>query len=250
MDRMIYVVGNEQEQHFEILFEIFEALGWSFADQCYHLSYWYISLPDGKMKSREGNVVDADTLYSTVTQEALRNVQGRYPDLDSTSATHRAQRIAMAAIKFFIVKYDAMKDFVFDREDSLRFDWETWPYVLYTYARARSILRTFEDSYERSEWVSINSDHLAWDDGAHQLLVTLNQFSETVARAAHLYQPYLVARYCIDLASAFNSRYHTTTILDETNTDPTSSRVALAQTVSDTLARWLWLLGIETVEVM
>ena len=247
MDRMIYVVGNEQDQHFALLFEIFQALWYSFADQCYHLSYGYISLPDGKMKSREWNVVDADTLYDTITAQALANVQERYTDISEQEAYTRAQRIAMAAIKFFIIKYDAKKDFVFDREQSLRFDGETWPYVLYTYARGRSILRGYE--WDTSN-LTISHDLLDTDLTAHQLAILVGQFTETVARAASLYQPYLVARYCVDLASLFNTWYHNTKVLDLSDPSVTQSRLALVDRVSSTIKEWLWLLWIETIEVM
>lgn len=140
MDRMIYVVGNEQEHHFQVLFALLTLLGHSFAEKCYHLSYGMVSLPDGKMKSREGNVVDADTMADEMHTKAKELLQQRYPELSEQELRDRAEQIALAAIKFFILKYDAKKDFVFDRELSLRFDGESGPYVQYTYARAWSLL--------------------------------------------------------------------------------------------------------------
>jgi len=140
MDRMVYIVGNEQEHHFQVLFALLNMLGHSFAQKCYHLSYGMVSLPDGKMKSREGNVVDADTLADEMHTKSQELLIQRYPDLSPEELHQRAEQIAMAAIKFFVLKYDAKKDFIFDREQSLRFDGESGPYVQYTHARCCSIL--------------------------------------------------------------------------------------------------------------
>jgi arginyl-tRNA synthetase len=140
MNHMVYVVGNEQESHFKFLFAIFKALGYPFADKCFHMSYGMISLPDGKMKSREGNVVDADDLADSMHAQSYETLKERHTDLSENALHTRAEQIAMAAIKFFILKYDAKKDFVFDREESLRFDGESGPYIQYTVARCNSIL--------------------------------------------------------------------------------------------------------------
>lgn len=139
MDRMVYVVGSEQEMHFKFLFAIFKALGYTFADKCYHMSYGMISLPDGKMKSREGNTVDADTLADDMHKQSYTLLHERYTDLREDELHTKAEQVAMAAIKFFILLYDSKKDFVFDREASLRFDGESGPYLQYTYARIESI---------------------------------------------------------------------------------------------------------------
>jgi arginyl-tRNA synthetase len=150
MDRMIYVVGSEQDEHFKSLFQLFNLLGYSFANKCYHLSYGMISLPDGKMKSRTGNVVDADNLADDMYIKCTELLVERHADLDHTEVARRAEIIAMAAIKLFILKYDAKKNFVFDKENSLAFDGETGPYVLYTYARAKTILNKSDIG---SKWV-------------------------------------------------------------------------------------------------
>lgn len=122
MDEMIYVVANEQNHHFQVLFEIFQALDYPFAERCYHLGYGMISLPDGKMKSREGNVIDADMLADEMQRRAVVMLEERYPDLDQSELSRRAEQIGMGAIKFFVLKYDALKDFVFDIQQSLSFE--------------------------------------------------------------------------------------------------------------------------------
>lgn len=141
MDRMIYVVGNEQEDHFKFLFRILQCLGYGFAEKCFHLSYGMISLPDGKMKSRQGNTVDADSLADQMHAYASTMIEERYPELSSVEKEKRAEAIAMAAIKFFVLKYDASKDFVFDREHSLSFEGETGPYIQYASARCATLLQ-------------------------------------------------------------------------------------------------------------
>ena len=135
MDKMVYVVGNEQDDYFKALFKCFKALEYPFADQCHHLSYGMIELPNGKMKSRTGNVVDADNLIDDLHTVAFQEITTRYPDLDERTAHERAEKIAIGAINFFMIKTDPAKGFVFDPAESLSFEGETGPYVQYTYAR-------------------------------------------------------------------------------------------------------------------
>jgi arginyl-tRNA synthetase len=141
MDRMVYVVGNEQKDHFKSLFEIIKRMNFPFSEKMYHLSYGMISLPSGKMKSREGTVVDADTLADDMHLEAKDLLFQRYPELSQDELEKRAEVIAMSAIKFFILKYETEKDFVFDPAESLSFEGETGPYLQYSYARISSVLR-------------------------------------------------------------------------------------------------------------
>ncbi|MCB1084452.1 MAG: arginine--tRNA ligase, partial [Simkania sp.] len=140
-DEMIYIVGNEQEYHFKVLFELFRMLGWSFGESCRHFSYGMIELPEGKMKSREGNVIDTDDLIKTVDGLAYEAVKERYEDLDEAEMNERAQAISTGAIRFFFLKFDPLKNFVFNPKESLSFEGETGPYVQYTHARISSILR-------------------------------------------------------------------------------------------------------------
>ena len=135
MDKMVYIVGNEQDDYFKALFKCFQGLEYPFASQCHHLSYGMIELPNGKMKSRTGNVIDADNLIEELHTLAFQEIKNRYPDLDDGTAHDRAEKIALGAINFFMIKIDAAKGFVFDPAESLSFEGETGPYIQYTYAR-------------------------------------------------------------------------------------------------------------------
>ena len=252
MDRMIYVVGNEQNDHFKALFEIFGQLWYEFADQCYHLSYGMIALPDGKMKSRTGNVVDADNLADDMTAQCVDLLVERYPELDMSEVERRAEIIAMAAIKMFVLKYDASKNFVFDKESSLAFDGETGPYVLYTYARAKTILSKVsraERGWKKLKHAENEIQQVSQDE--QLLLASVARFGEMVQEAADQYAPTIIAKFVLWLASDFNSYYHHTKILDETVDETTTQfRLGLVVSVAQVLHNGLKLLGIETLEQM
>ncbi len=243
MDRMVYVVGNEQEHHFQVLFALLKLLGLPFADKCYHLSYGMVSLPDGKMKSREGNVVDADNLASEMHDKAWLILKERYPDLTDKEVSDRAEQIAMAAIKFFILKYDAKKDFIFDREQSLRFDGESGPYVQYTHARVCSILE--------KAWTSRIPDSFGKLDQEEDriLLVQLARFGEIVELAAESYEPAIVTRYLQDLAQLFNGYYSKYPILGDDDA-LSIARIALVTGIKQVLENGLKLLWIEAPQKM
>lgn len=239
MDRMVYVVGNEQQDHFKFLFKLFEVLSYEFASKCHHLSYGMISLPDGKMKSREWNVVDADTLYTDMKWESYTQVCERHPDMSDEQRHILSGQIAMAAIKFFVLIYDAKKDFVFDRQESLRFDGESWPYIQYTHARCCSLLR--KGDFDASNLVV---DFPEWLDTQRLLVLHILDFTQVVLDAADQYKPHLVARYLLELAKLFNTYYQQTKILDD-NEELTRSRLGLVYIVQQLLSRGLALLGIE-----
>ncbi len=244
MDRMVYVVGNEQEHHFIFLFKIFKALWFSFADKCYHLSYGMISLPDGKMKSREGNVVDADTLIEELTNECVTMLTERHTDRDDNLVKKTAFQIAMGAIKFFILKYDEKKDFIFDRKQSLSFDGESWPYIQYTIARCGSIIAK-SCTHDVSE-----KDYSLLEEAEERiLLVLLSGFSATIEKASDTYQPYLVARYILELAKTFNNYYQKHKIITD-DKGLSAVRLSLVVWVKQVLKNWLRLLGIEAPEKM
>lgn len=247
MDRMIYVVGNEQNDHFKALFELFSRLWYSFANQCYHLSYGMIELPDGKMKSRKGNVVDADNLIDDMHAKCVELLAERHSDLDEVELHRRAEIIAMAAIKLFVLKYDASKNFVFDRENSLAFDGETGPYVLYSYARAKTILAKAEGWRLKAE--SVHTFEVTQDERV--LLWMIAKFEETIQEAAEQYAPTIVAKYVLWLASQFNSYYHHTKILDEsTDRGVREFRLWLVSSIAQVLQNGLRLLWIDTLEQM
>lgn len=240
MKKMIYIVGSEQEDHFKSVFAMFKKLGRSFAEQCFHLSYGMISLPSGRMKSREGTVVDADNLISDLHTQAAKNLQSRDPDIDPETKEQKAEAIAMAAIKFFILKYDTSKNFVFNPEESLSFEGETGPYIQYTYARCQSILDKYNQEYKTYE-----AEHSTADEASKALLLQLADFPEVVEAAAQEYKPNLIARFVLELAQSFNAYYQKNKILTEDHAQ-TAYRVLLVQTVQQVIAAATKLLGIET----
>lgn len=245
MDRMVYVVGNEQEHHFQVLFALLKLLGHNFADKCYHLSYGMVSLPDGKMKSREGNVVDADNLADEMHAKAHELLVQRYPDLPDTELHTKAEQIAMAAIKFFILKYDAKKDFIFDREQSLRFDGESGPYVQYTHARCCSILEKVDSKVPLHD---ITFTHLV-EEEERILLVHLAQFAALIQDAAMHYEPAILTRYLQELAQLFNGYYQKHAIIVD-DLSLRQERVALVAGVKQILANGLEILGIAAPQRM
>jgi arginyl-tRNA synthetase len=271
MDRMVYVVGNEQEDYFKTLFAVIKALDYPFADQCHHLSYGMIALPDGKMKSRTGNVVDADDLAQDMHEQAASVLRERYPDLSVEEIATKAESIAMAAIKFFMIKYEVAKDFVFDPAQSLSFDGETGPYMLYSYARCAQIIAKSQSTVILSNAKDLSNHKdssasttsrdkppqndktfdptLLQEESERKLLIHLAGFSDVVVKAAQEYKPNLIARYILELTQLFNRYYQQTQIIVE-DAALQQARVALVASVQQVLGNALHLLGIETVERM
>jgi arginyl-tRNA synthetase len=244
-DEMIYIVGNEQEYHFKVLFEIFRKLDYNFAGRCIHFSYGMVELPEGKMKSREGNVVDTDDLIEEMTALAMDEVKKRYEGLSQEETISRAQKIAMAAIKFFFIKFDPVKNFIFNPEESLAFEGETGPYVQYAYARICSIFGKLEKDVDLSK---ANLSMLTTDYDK-KLLLQLMNYPETLKDAAKHKKPSSIAHYLIDLASAFNEYYHANPILQEKE-DIRDARLALADSMRIVIKSGLELLGIDVLEQM
>lgn len=250
MNRMIYVVGNEQDYHFKVLFELFHILGYDFADKCHHLSYGMIELPDGKMKSREGNVVDADTLADELHHEACILIEKRYPDRSENDKETQAEAIAIAAIKFYILLHDAKNNFIFDPKASISFDGETGPYIQYTYARCNSLLKKAQKlSLPITDFTS-KDYRLQTTDQLHSLLVTLARFPEIQFKAVADYAPHYIARYLLDLAKSFNSLYHHQEIIDEDDRQQTANMIAIVHATQHVIGIWLQLLGIQRLEKM
>ena len=244
MDRMIYVVWNEQEYHFQVLFELFKILGYDFADKCHHLSYGMIELPDGKMKSREWKVVDADTLADELHQQAKDIILQRNPEEDDVSA--KAESIAMAAIKFYVLFFDAKNNFVFDPKKSISFEGETGPYIQYTHARCCSILKkhTPKSTLAKRDFTWLQTEE------EKALLIHLASFPETVQKAVDDYKPSLIARYTIDLATLFNKYYHHHKIILEDDDILTDARYGLTQSVQHILKTGLAICGIVAPQKM
>jgi arginyl-tRNA synthetase len=236
-DRMIHVVASEQTEHFRALFKIYEMLDYPFADGCFHLAYGMVNLPEGKMKSREGTVVDADNLLDELHSLAAEEIGKREPDISGEDLKERAEKIALAAIKFFLLKFDSQKTITYDPKASISFEGDTGPYLLYTYARTKSVLR-------KSEKVP---EHDRLGDEEKPVIKKLSLFPEIAAHAAREYKPHIVATYALELAAAFNEYYHSVKII---NSDKEAERLMLLTCVSNVLGSCMNLLGIEPLEKM
>ncbi|HJX05659.1 MAG TPA: arginine--tRNA ligase, partial [Candidatus Nanoarchaeia archaeon] len=242
MDKSVYIVGNEQKYHFQVLFKLLEMLGFPFAKNCYHLAYGMIYLPEGRMKSREGTVVDADNLVEEMNAVAEKEIKKRHK-LDKKELGKRKRIISMGALKFFILKYDPMKDFTYNPEESISFEGETGPYVQYAHARICSIFKKVK-KFEPEKIKPVFSHDLEF-----KLIKILSDFKNVVREAAENYKPSLVARYALELAQAFNEFYHECPVL-KAEKKVMESRLALIFCVKQVLKNALDLLGIKAPEEM
>ncbi len=241
-ETMIYVVASEQRLHFQQLFKIQELLQRPFAKNLYHLSYGLVNLPSGRMKSREGTVVDADDLMNEMASLAEKEVRSRHKSLSEKEIQRRAEFIGLAAIKFFMIRTDPARDIVFNPEESLSFEGETGPYIQYTHARACSILAKekkipFKLSYEKIIPIE------------HDLIILLSKFPLIVREAAEQYKPHIVAHYLLELSQKFNEFYHACPVLSEEK-KVKEFRLALVDSVRQVVANGLTLLGIHPPEEM
>ncbi|MFT7617062.1 MAG: arginyl-tRNA synthetase [Planctomycetota bacterium] len=245
MNRQVFVVGDEQIYHFKVLFSILDKLGYGWASSLYHLAYGMVNLPEGKMKSREGKVVDADDLMTEVAELAAKeiNERGGAKDVD---IEHRANKIGMAALKFMILSVAPKTTMTYDPKASVQFDGDTGPYVLYAFARIR---RMIEDSGIDEGQMKFDAE-LLQDASERRLALKLLQFPRVVARAANDYNPSLVATFLLQLAHAYHSHNRAVKILKAEDPAVRQARLALSLTTSHTLKRGLGLLGIETVDRM
>jgi arginyl-tRNA synthetase len=242
-DRSVYVVANEQIHHFKVLFKVLDILGFSFSKKCYHLAYGMVFLPEGKMKSREGIVVDADDLVDEMKKIASDEVRKRYK-LKDDEVEKRSRIIGMGALKFFVLKFDPQKDFVYNPEESISFEGETGPYVQYAHARICSVLRKHKKKpSNRIKFSLLTSSH------EEKIIVMLSQFPDVAEDAAEHYRPYVVARYLIELAQAFNEFYHECPIL-QSEKELMEARLSLIVATKKVLADGLGLLGIDAPEEM
>ena len=247
---MVYTVGNEQDYHFKVLFLILKKLGFSWADSLYHLSYGMVDLPSGKMKSREGTVVDADDLMEDMTTTAA-NISEELGKLEGYSETEKLglyQMIGLGALKYYILKVDPKKRILFNPEESVDFQGNTGPFIQYTYARIQSILRKAEAGEQEFDIESLKS--LRLHEKEKELIKQLQLFPETIQLAAENYSPALLANYTYDLVKEFNSFYQQVSILGELNQDKKVLRVQLSKKVGEVVQSAFKLLGIEVPDRM
>ena len=248
-DRSIWVVGNEQDYHFNVLFNIMKRLGRSYADGCYHLSYGMVDLPSGKMKSREGTVVDADDLIQEMTDTAQQRTKdlGKIDGFTESEAQKLYQILAMGALKYYLLKVDPQKRMVFNPDESIDFQGHTGPFIQYTHARIRSILRKANQlNVEMIQPVAVETLHLS----EQELIYKLSEFPVRIADAGRNYSPALVSQYAFELAKTYNSFYAEVSILNEPNVEVQRSRVILSKAVADAIQKSMALLGIEVPERM
>jgi arginyl-tRNA synthetase len=244
--KMIYVVGNEQNYHFDVLkLVIGDKLGKEFGKSIYHLSYGMVELPNGKMKSREGTVVDADDLMEEMVFQAQEKTSELGKDFAGENVQDLYEMIGLGALKYFILKVDPKKNMLFNPEESIDFNGNTGSFLQYTYARIQSILRKSQDDIDATDLITV-----APNDKETALIQRLMDFGNVVTEAGKSYSPALIANYAYDLAKEFNQFYHDYSILREEDAAVRAFRLKLAHTVAQVLKRALWLLGIEVPERM
>ena len=251
LDEHIYVVGNEQNYHFQVLKLILSKLGFDWAKSIYHLSYGMVELPEGKMKSREGTVVDADDLilgmYNTAKETSLE--LGKIGNLSEQEQDELFKMISLGALKYFILKVDPRKTMLFDPKESIDFNGNTGPFIQYTHARIRSILRKADEQgfSHTTEAVTPEANLSAKEI---RIIKILNQFPEKIAEAGAAHSPALVANYAYELAKEFNQYYHDTPILREEDKAVLSYRLVLVETIAKVLVKAMSVLGIQLPERM
>jgi len=249
LKKLIYTVANEQEYHFKVLFLILKKLGYDWAKDCYHLSYGMVELPEGKMKSREGTVVDADDLIKEMIDTARDTTKelGKIEDFTTEEAENLYRMIGMAALKYFILKVDPKKKMVFNPKESIDFNGNTGPFIQYTYARIKSVLRK---AGENQEPEIKNQEKIKIDSKEKALIKLLYTYSSILKDAADNYSPALIANYIYELATTYNTFYHDINILKEENTELKNFRLALSGRVGGVIKNAMDLLGIEVPEKM
>ena len=249
IDQMVYVVGNEQIYHFQVLSILLDKLGFKWGKSLYHFSYGMVELPNGKMKSREGTVVDADDLMEEMVNVARKTSEelGKLDNYSDTEKEDIYRMIALGALKYFILKVDPKKTMLFNPDESIDFNGNTGPFIQYTYARIRSILRKAKDL--GVNWNDIDSE-IDLNLKELELIKKISIFPEIVSEAGSSYSPALIANYCYDLAKEFNQFYHDYTILGENDESKKILRLVLTENTSKVIKNGMKLLGIECPERM
>ena len=250
IDKMIYVVGNEQNYHFQVLSILLDRLGFKWGKELTHFSYGMVELPNGKMKSREGTVVDADDLMELMVEDAYKTSMelGKFDDMTEEERREIARIVGMGALKYFILKVDARKNMLFNPEESIDFNGNTGPFIQYTYARIRSILRKSEEIRVKSEAFATAIPSLS--EKEVELIQKMSEFGAAVEQAGKDYSPSGIANYCYELTKVFNQFYHDYSILNEPDEQKKAVRLMLAKNVAKIIKSGMGLLGIEAPERM
>lgn len=245
IQKLIYTVGNEQDYHFQVLFKILKKLGYEWADQLFHLSYGMVELPEGKMKSREGTVVDADDLMAEMHETAkLKAIeQGKLEGLSEEAKVASYEIIGMGALKYFMLKVDPKKKMLFNPAESIEFNGNTGPFIQYTYARTQSLLAKADYQYKEISDVTLNQYE-------KELIMLLTSYKTIVERAADALSPALIANYVYDLAKSYNSFYQSNIILKLEDENLKQFRLNISDLTAKTIKKSLELLGIGTVNRM
>jgi arginyl-tRNA synthetase len=249
-DKCIYVVGNEQNYHFQVLKAILKKMGYKWADGLIHFSYGMVELPEGKMKSREGTIVDADDLIMEMISTA-REVSLELGKLENYSDDEREEifrKVGLGALKYFILKVDPRKNMTFNPADSIDFNGNTGPFIQYTYARIRSVLKKAEQAGMKVDLTKLSRVKPVIKELV--VIKILRKFSQVVSEAAASYSPALIANYCYDLAKEYNQFYHDHSILADEVEDVRNFRLVLSRLTGDVLLSAMWLLGIDLPERM
>ena len=244
IDKMVYVVGNEQEYHFKVLSILLDRLGFPFGKELVHFSYGMVELPNGKMKSREGTVVDADDLMAQMIDDAReisKDKVNTLPDITADEANEIARIVGLGALKYFILKVDPRKNMLFNPEESIDFNGNTGPFIQYTYARIQSVLRKAEANHTAQDFSGVKT----LNDKELALIQRLADFPAAVRQAGNDFSPAVIANYAYSLACDFNSFYHDYSILNESDADVRALRLTLSATVAKVIRSAMSLLGIE-----
>ncbi len=245
IQKLIYTVGNEQDYHFQVLFKVLAKLGYPWADQLFHLSYGMVELPEGKMKSREGTVVDADDLMQEMYETAKSKTEelGKLEGLSEEEKAASYEIIGQAALKYFMLKVDPKKKMLFNPAESIDFNGNTGPFILYTYARTQSLLAKANYEYKETDRVDYHQNEI-------ELIMLLSNYKAVVQKAAELLSPALVANYLYDLVKSYNSFYQSNPILKSEDENMKQFRLNISDLTAKTIQKSLRLLGIGTVKRM
>lgn len=245
IQKLIYTVGNEQDYHFDVLFKILKKLGYNWAENLFHLSYGMVELPEGKMKSREGTVVDADDLMQEMVDTAQEKAEelGKLENLSDEEKEKSYETVGLGALKYFMLKVDPKKKMLFNPKESIDFNGNTGPFIQYTYARIQSLLN--KANYEEK---SVSAYEM--NDSEKELVMSLSNFKDVVAKAAETLSPALVANYVYELVKSYNSFYQNNYILNQEDENTKNFRLELSSLTGKTIRKGLELLGIGTVDRM